>query len=177
MTRRFARLPGALVLAGILSLAATADALAENAGGPYYPQLVVPTRVLRSHACGIDHAIPGRRGIAILSPVESPDKWNPGVGGKSRSIPYYPDYCVHPWHGPRIFVPDNSPNYAARSPGLCAAGTETVALEPGVVDTNAYGSYSGARHDESNLLHLGGSSGAGFERTAPDMIDLIQSGQ
>ncbi|HEY5313782.1 MAG TPA: hypothetical protein VIK18_14740 [Pirellulales bacterium] len=177
MTRRRAGLPGSLVLASILSLSATAGVFAGN--GPYDPQLVVPTPVLRSHACGIDHAVPRRRGIAILSPVESPDHWNPAVGGKPRLIPYYPDYCVHPWHGPRIFVPDNSPNYAARFagvPGADASSVEAVAES----QTPGYGNYSGARQDESNLLHLGGFSGsdAATDRTngTPDVIDLIQGG-
>jgi hypothetical protein len=178
MTRRLASLPGKWILAGALALAATANALGGTGGyGPYDPQLVVPTPVLRPHACGIDHAVPRRRGVAILSPVESPDSWNPGVGGKSRLIPYYPDYCVHPWHGPRVFVPDNNPNYAARFAGVCASETE-AGVEAGTEAAPGYGNYSGARQDEANLLHLGGFSGAGGDRTntAPDMIDLIQGG-
>lgn len=173
MTWRFARLPDSWVLVGALALAATADAMAGTGGGPYDPQLVVPTPAKQSHVPGTDHAVPGRRGIAILSPIESPDHWNPGVGGKPRLIPYYPDYCTHPWHGPRVFVPDNSPNYAARFAGVCTTG-----VEAGTETSPGYGNYSGARQDEANLLHLGGFSGAGGDRTntAPDMIDMIQGG-
>lgn len=141
--------------------------------GPFSPELLVPTPILRKKACGADYSVPCCRGVAILSPVESPDHCDPGVGGKTVLTPYYPDYCVHSCHGPRVFVPRNGIGYYAPRGKPLEPGEPVMVSEP---SGPAYGAFAGARQDEANLSHLGGFSDPGviYEPSQPDMVDLIE---
>ncbi len=122
-----------------------------------------------------DHSVPAKRGIAILPPAESPDFYDPGVGGKTIYTPYYVDYGPRRHLGPRFGVPANGYGYFGKRAGVGVPGPYTVAEsgEP------RYGEYSGAPKDESYLLHLGGFSGAEAAPApaSPDVIDMIRSGR
>lgn len=178
-------LPGLSALVVSLTIASTFDAgAAENCYRPYYnplyrpyynPRLIVPTPVTRAHDCGQDHSTPDRRGIAILSPIESPDHYDPPVGGKTIYTQYYPDYCPHRRHGPRVLVPGNGIGYLGPRGGLGVPGAAPPSAEPGAGPAD-YGAYAGASKDETALLHLGGESGAERPNPSADLIDLIQSG-
>lgn len=144
---------------------------------PLNPHLIVPTPARPSHACGVDHKVPCKRGVAIMSPVESPDHYDPPVGGKQIFTAYYPDFCPDRFRGPRVCIPGNGVGYLG--PGLGVPGPTVENVAAAVSGPKGYGDYSGAARDESWLLHLGGMSGApGSAKPAgavPDMIDLIES--
>lgn len=144
--------------------------------GPYDPRLLMRTPRLRPHACGSDYSVPKRRGVAILSPIESPDHWDPPLGGHPQCVPYYPDYCKHSTHGQRIGIPGNGLGY--NGPRGATSSTVGAAAPEAAAPTGAdFGGYSGASQDEAALLRLGGQSGIDRAGRAPDLIDRIQTGQ
>src|SRR5579872_3672452 len=98
MPRRLSLLLGTATIAASLLAAAATDARAD--GYRYNPALFVPTPILRWRACGADYRVPCQRGVAILSPVESPDHCDYVVGGKPLCVPYYVDYSPHWCKGP-----------------------------------------------------------------------------
>lgn len=106
------------------------------------------------------------RGIAILSPLESPDPCDSPVGGRYRYTPYYRGYA--PDRRCMILYGQSSIYRGAGHPGPL-----------GSFPAN-YGAFSGASRDEAGLLRLGGN-GAGaygtyrpYPRGAGDVIDRIQ---
>jgi hypothetical protein len=174
MKRRFKRWLDSIASGALMSLAAISGSH-ELQAGPIDPALIVRTPVTRRHACAKDHSVPYKRGVAILSPIESPDRCPAYVGGKTVYTAYYPDYLPHRKRGDRIVIPGNGNGYlwwgeAAGVPG----STEPV---EGV--SRDYGYYSGARQDEANLLRLGGdgnmSEVAGEPAAAQaDLIDELE---
>jgi hypothetical protein len=111
------------------------------------------------------------RGVAILSPLESPDPCPaPPVGGDYCPTPYYRGYCPDR----RCFV-----NY-----GMTATngydGPGLFANTPAPYARSDYGAFTGASRDESNLLRLGGAgpssrvTGRPYQRETFDMIDRLQ---
>ena len=182
MKRRIKTLYAALVLSGIFLVGAPAPVRAvDGAAGPYDPRLFVPIPILRRHACAADYTVPTKRGVAILSPVESPDHDCVVVGGKPRCVPYYPDWCTHPHSGPRLGIPENGAGY-------CCPGSPSISSMPmadpclaGTAEAGSYGLYSGGSKHEEMLLHLGGN--AAYDPTlrpadAPgDLIDQLHSGR
>lgn len=164
--------------AAALSLAMTSAVVTADGGNYYYnPGLRVATPVVRHCVCGKDHSVPRRRGVAILSPIESPDRFNRPVGGKTVVTPYYVDYCPHRHHGPRVLVPGNGVGYYVHGGmhGGIHSGVEVNTLEQ-----TSYGNYTGASRDEQRLLHLGG--GGNIEppldpsEITPDLLDHLPSG-
>ncbi len=96
-------------------------------------------------------------------------------------MPYYPDYCTHGKHGPRLGIPDNGAGYCCPGSPPGPGAVLGYDLPVGVESSSKYGYYTGASQDETALLHLGGRSAAS-SATRPsdapaDLIDLIQSGQ
>jgi hypothetical protein len=179
MLGQFTPTGGAMALAGVLALMApTVSTAGDGFAPPSNPRLIVPVPILRRHACGADKSVPDRRGVAIMSPVESPDHDCSVVGGKPQCVPYYPDYARPGKHGPRLGVPDNGEGYGCPGavPGL-GAGIPATELPAGIDNASAYGGYSGASQNEAALLHLGGNAAPGAE-TRPagtaDLIDLLQ---
>jgi hypothetical protein len=180
MKRQFETMRAALVLATVIAVGAPAIVSAvDGAPGPFDPRLIVPIPILRRHACAADYSVPTRRGVAILSPIESPDHDCPVVGGKPLCVPYYPDYCTHGSHGPRLAIPDDGRGYCC--PGSAVSGGSCPTDTLPMTATSTYGIYSGANQNESALLHLGGNAMPNPQAgpcTAPaDVIDLIQTGQ
>ncbi|HVU85860.1 MAG TPA: hypothetical protein VHD36_00965 [Pirellulales bacterium] len=135
----------------------------------FNPQLLVPTPILRRRACAADYKVPCQRGVAILSPLESPDHCDYPVGGKCVLTPYYPDYCAHRKKGPRIFIPGNGVGYfSRRGKRVAGYGEEFVDENGQAITETGYGAYQGARQDEENLLRLGGFSGEDAEQIDAD---------
>lgn len=180
MARKLVRLNGASALFVGFALWVPAEARAdgEPVVVPVNPQLVVPTPARRSHAIGVDHKVPCKRGVAILSPIESPDFYDPPVGGKTIYTPYYPDFCPDRWRGPRVAIPGNGVGYLG--PGLGVPCPTVDSIEATAAGPKGYGDYSGAARNEEWLLHLGGMSTASASPkpsgSPPDLIDLLQSG-
>jgi len=150
----FGRLRRTILPAIVASFAGFELGAGRACGGQDDPQVVMGVPVVRWHAFAADHSVPFKRGIAILSPLESPDAYDPPVGGKPLVVPYYPDYSPHFHHGPRVLVP-----YGAHG------GTSGIEVPGRIIDDGqsgavsaSYGVYSGAIHDEEYLLHLGGAS-------------------
>jgi hypothetical protein len=146
----------------------------------YDPQLIVPVPARYGRVCGTDDSVPCRRGVAIMSPIESPDHCDYPVGGKTVYTAYYPDYCANRKRGPRLWIPQNGKGY------LAARGYSDH-MQPAEHDIENrpevsadFGQYSGAAENEAALLRLGGfgdpQSSESTERT-PDLIDMIHSGQ
>ena len=125
--------------------AAVAESVAEG------PELSAPPALL--HEWWTEAIAPSTRGVAIMSPVDSPDGPEPPVGGDAASIPYYCGY----WQDcdPELGVPEY------QSTGLPNAPRRRSAQAPG-----DYGSYTGASRDEAALLRLGGA-GTGVARGSP----------
>lgn len=115
---------------------------------------------------------PSTRGVAVLSPVDSPDGYAPGVGGRVKSVPYYRGYL---WSGSQPSRGASPGGYGFRVPGH---GRGAAQAARGARAN--YGSYSGASQDEAYLLRLGGlGSGANRPRgpghgPATDLVDAIQ---
>jgi hypothetical protein len=177
MKRRLSLSIAAIILAAVSMLKDMTAARADGCpNGPNNPQLVVPTPVCRKRACGSDYSVPYRRGVAILSPVESPDRCYYPVGGKTIYTRYYPDYCPHRRQGPRVCIPGNGYGYLAH--GLSISEHVVVEVPADGSGASEYGSYAGARQDEANLLRLGGFSGTGDAHAetsvTPDLIDMIE---
>ncbi|HWB00273.1 MAG TPA: hypothetical protein VG713_17385 [Pirellulales bacterium] len=178
MVRRLLISAGASTLAALLSLATPGGH--AHAAWPDNPQLRVPTPVCRKHACGMDHSVPYDRGVAVLSPVESPDRYQIAVGGKPRRVPYYVDYCPHWRLGPRVCVPGNGLKYLPPQAWIAGAMPSYAGPDGAPPEPNGYGGYSGSSQlDESMLLQLGGNSSGATDAEhvdqAPDMVDLIES--
>jgi hypothetical protein len=181
MTSQIITLSFVVAFCGIFAVLAPAETSAADGlpAAPSDPRLIVPIPILRRHACAADYSVPKKRGVAIMSPIESPDNDCPMVGGKPQCVPYYPDYCTHPHHGRRIAIPDDGSGYCC--PGSSPSGAiPAAALPPGVDNSSTYGCYSGGNQNEAMLLHLGGNSSvdpATRPADAPaDLIDLIHSG-
>ncbi|HEY1784834.1 MAG TPA: hypothetical protein VGG30_04765, partial [Pirellulales bacterium] len=154
---------------------------ADGPAGGYDPRLIVPVPILRRHACAADYSVPMKRGVAIMSPIESPDHDCSDVGGKPLCVPYYPDYCTHGRRGPRLSIPDNGGGYCCAGPSTGGLAAGLAEQQAAVVPIGSYGYYSGANQNEAALLHLGGNSTpdqAARPAGGPaDLIDLIHSGQ
>jgi hypothetical protein len=105
------------------------------------------------------------RGIAILSPLESPDCCDSPVGGCYRYTPYYPGYSPDR----RCLVLYGQTNWAYSGPSSPASGNRPA----------DYGALTGASRDEATLLRLGGNGSAPrgtynpSSRTSGDLIDRI----
>lgn len=111
------------------------------------------------------------RGVAIMSPLESPDPCPaPPVGGTYCPTPYYPGYCPDR-RCPTIYgVPytngHDGPGYFGNAPAPYGRSD--------------YGAFTGASRDEANLLKLGGMgpssrvNGRPYQRESVDMIDRLQ---
>ena len=110
------------------------------------------------------------RGLAILSPLESPDPCSSPVGGKYRYTPYYPGYkpdrrCL------TIYGATSTNGYD---------GPGAFGNTPAPYGRSDYGAFTGANKDEKYLLHLGGmgpslSVAPGQpQRATYDIIDRIQ---
>ena len=117
------------------------------------------------------------RGVAILSPLESPDPCDSPVGGTYKIVPYYGGYLWDPCCFPPMYGPVTS--YAPTGPGL---GKGALGARPAPYREAGYGGFSGASRDEANLLHLGGfgPSANGYYRPHPgngDIIDRIEGGR
>ncbi|HEY1603122.1 MAG TPA: hypothetical protein VGG64_26195 [Pirellulales bacterium] len=177
MARRLSFSIAAMVLTAVALPSDVNVARADSCpNGPYNPQLVVPTPICRKRACGSDYAVPYRRGVAILSPVESPDRCYYPVGGKTVYTHYYPDYCPHRKHGPRVCIPGNGYGYLAHGHSISEHLVSEVSADGS--GASEYGFYAGARQDEANLLRLGGFPGSGEAHAdtgaTPDLIDMIE---
>ena len=102
------------------------------------------------------------RGVAIMSPIDSPDPCSPPVGGRPQWVPYYTGY----WRDcpPMNYLPPSA-YWTGLSQGQ------------GYYSPGSYGPYTGARRDEANLLRLG-ATGAGngyYPKSRPaDFIDMRQ---
>lgn len=109
------------------------------------------------------------RGIAILSPIESPDPCDCPVGGCYRYTPYYPGYSPDR----RCLMLYGQTNWAYGAQSISATGSRG----PG------YGAFSGASRDEATLLRLGGNGAAprgsyGISpRGSGDILDRIHGFQ
>lgn len=104
------------------------------------------------------------RGIAILSPLESPDPCDSPVGGCYRYTPYYPGYSPDR----RCLVLYGQTDWAYGVPTGQGIGNQSA----------GYGAFTGASRDEAGLLRLGGNNPAG-RRTTPggDLIDRMHGYQ
>jgi hypothetical protein len=151
MKRRFSLVLGSTVFAAMLPYAGTVEA-----GGCCYRA-----------ACD--------RGVATMSPLESPDPCDSPVGVAYRYTPYYQGFaidrrCMPPMYG--TVSTHGVPHPSWSTGGL---GQRAVPYVRG-----GYGSFSGASKDESNLLHLGGFGLAGngsyrpYHGSSGDMIDRIE---
>lgn len=163
----------------VIAIATMASSHAVLAG-PFDPSLVVPTPVTRRCAFAKDHSVPYKRGVAILSPIESPDRCPAYVGGKTIYTRYYPDYLPYRKHGDRVIIPGNGYGYHGPR-GKMHIASEVAASEVDAVDAGDYGFFSGARHDEQDLLRLGGNGSAADGAEAPvapqaDLIDMLEHG-
>lgn len=106
-----------------------------------------------------------QRGVAILSPLDSPNCCNPPVGGVCRLVLYYQGYmpdcpCCRPRHALGTCGRSN--------PVWKSDGSQSG---PAADQRTDFGVYSGARHDEASLLHLGGFSSDGDGRNRPEHSD------
>jgi hypothetical protein len=117
---------------------------------------------------------PSKRGEAISSPVDSPDGYEPRVGGTPLVVPYYSGFGLDMWSGinPARYRPSGSEGIPS--------GPEPK-VSPRSHDN--YGSYTGGNRDEVYLLHLGGSGpsaeypGAQPHRRTRDIIDQINEAE
>ena len=117
------------------------------------------------------------RGIAILPPVESPDPCDSPVGGCYKVVPYYRGYLFDP-----RCVPPEYGTVTSYSPTGRGLGAGELGGRPAPYGTGAYGGFTGASQDESNLLHLGGFGPGGDGSYRPylqggDIIDRIRGGR
>lgn len=108
------------------------------------------------------------RGIAILSPLESPDPCDSPVGGCYRYTPYYPGYSPDR----RCMILYGQAPWQYGIPSAQPMGGRSA----------DYGAFTGASRDEATLMRLGGNSavGRGTYRTYPgggDAIDRIHGYQ
>ena len=151
-------------------------------GYRYNPALFVPTPILRRRACGADYRVPCQRGVAILSPVESPDHCDYVVGGKPLCVPYYVDYCPHWKRGPRVLVPGNGVGYGRQMMfDVPEAASAIEGTDEAIPAAGSYGLYDGAPKDEARLFRLGGFSDEGSlpsaEQQTGDLVDMIEGGR
>ena len=115
---------------------------------------------------------PRDRGVAICSPLESPDPCDSPVGGKSVYTPYYQGYapdrrCLPPMYG-------TVTSYAPTGPGF---GAGALGSRPAPYGRSNFGAFSGASQDEAWLLHLGGFGPGAGSPSRPyqgDIIDRMQ---
>lgn len=105
------------------------------------------------------------RGVAIMSPIDSPDPCPAYVGGRVQSVPYYPGYC------PGYNCPPYAPSYVYRAsrPDPALSGRDFARLP-----RSDYGPFTGARKDEANLLRLGGMNLPHQRSNAPDLVDALE---
>jgi len=114
------------------------------------------------------------RGVAILSPLESPDPCEYPVGGEYRYTPYYQGYAIDRNCLPPLYGTVTSYPYPAPVGSTTALGGRSAPY-----GRSNFGAFSGASQDESGLLHLGGfgpgSNGSNrpYQRSS-DIIDRIQ---
>jgi hypothetical protein len=144
--------------------------------------LIAATALAASLSCSVSAQAGGRccygpdctRGVAIMSPLESPDPCDSPVGGAYRYTPYYRGFaidrnCMPPLYGTISTHGVPQPTWRA---GL---GQRAVPYASG-----SYGSFSGGSQDETNLLRLGGFGLAGngsyrpYHGSSGDVIDRIQ---
>jgi hypothetical protein len=110
---------------------------------------------------------PPPTGIAILSPLESPDPpytKHERFLGPVRITPYYPGYHPPAQHGPLL------PLFGKRGTGGCcgsAEGPVVGAVEVAGAGSDGYGAYSGGPRDESRLRNLGGGGAGAAPMTPP----------
>jgi hypothetical protein len=107
------------------------------------------------------------RGIAVMSPLESPDPCDSPVGGCYRYTPYYPGYA-----------PDRRCMILyGQSPWTYGAATSRA---PGYRPAD-YGPSTGGSRDEAGLLRLGGNGGSAPGTYGPssggDLLDRIHGRQ
>ena len=144
MTRHFIPVGGTLALTTVLVLIVpTFSTAGDGFTAPTDPRLIVPVPIFRRHVCGGDYSVPNRRGVAIMSPIESPDRDCSIVGGKPQCVPYYPDYVRPGKHGPRLGIPDNGEGYCCTGAGGgSTAGVPASELPSGIDNSSGYGGYS-----------------------------------
>ena len=109
------------------------------------------------------------RGLAILSPLESPDPCDVPVGGCYRYTPYYPGYAPDR----RCLILYGTTSWQSGPPASPALGNRPA----------DYGTFSGASRDEAGLMRLGGNGAGGrgtyrpYHSGAGDLIDRIHGHQ
>lgn len=133
-----------------------------HAAGPYLPSYNTWVRSIRD------------RGVAICSPIDSPDPYVPEVGGQPLCVPYYRGFKPDAKYPSQSDMPYYyaTPGYSYRQPGYGYGGSSQS-----VYALRDYGYFSGARKDEANLLHMGGYNPPSNRSARPDIVDMIQSGQ
>ncbi|MBX7073817.1 MAG: hypothetical protein K1X71_11775 [Pirellulales bacterium] len=179
MQRARTHLPGSIASGAMVALATMASSHAVWAA-PFDPNLLVPTPVTRHCAFAKDHSVPYKRGVAILSPVESPDRCPAYVGGKTIYTRYYPDYLPYRKHGDRVIIPGNGYGYHGPR-GKVSVTSDVASSEVDAIESSDYGFFSGARQDEESLLRLGGSGAQpegspGSAAPQADLIDMLEHG-
>ncbi len=164
-------------------------AWAFNEKDGYANKAIIPCQYDRADGPAVGRAAraqvhhDGTRGVAIMSPLDSPDTdqmrgffhhpyglFVPYYGSpltpiSTRWAPvvYVPYYCGY--HRPHVrfaHVP-----YGWDGDGLPAPG----AVPPAELTPSNYGPYSGAPHDQARLLRLSGN--APYQPSAPGAIDFI----
>jgi hypothetical protein len=109
------------------------------------------------------------RGLAILSPYESPDPCYEEVGGNYKFRPYYPGYAPN---RRCLLIYGGTTRYSRYG--------NTAFPDSPMTPGKDYGQFSGGSQDETGLMHLGGSGPSSqipFQPYFPgggDIIDRIQ---
>jgi hypothetical protein len=133
------------------------------------------------------------RGMAICSPLESPDA--PGHGKKSWDVPFYPYYSPlvpisSRWKTTRLtpyyrgYCPGNGPDPHAAC-GLNGAGCGSGFGPDGPKDPrfSTYGVFTGAAQDDTRFWRMGGNGLVPYgapqppRDRPPDIIDMIEAGR
>ncbi len=134
------------------------------------------------------------RGLAICSPLDSPD--GPGWMPKCWKVPFTPYYSPlvpisSRWKTTRLtpYYPGYWPDkhganpYAAGGCGGTGGGPGHGAIQPGDPRFSTYGVFTGAVKDDTLLGKLGGNGLVPYgaprppRLNSPDIIDMIEAGR